>query len=106
MVYALRNGRRVVALLSFLLLCCGVHVYAQRVAVKTNTLGWLTASPNVEAEFVLGRHISLNMGVAANPISTDNFKTTFTHFSAGSTLLVKPSDGEPFSRCHRFCEQF
>ena len=80
MVYALRNGRRVVALLSFLLLCCGVHVHAQRVAVKTNTLGWLTASPNVEAEFVLGRHISLNMGVAANPISTDNFKTTFTHF--------------------------
>lgn len=80
MVYALRNGRRVVALLSFLLLCCGVHVHAQRMAVKTNTLGWLTASPNVEAEFVLGRHISLNMGVAANPISTDNFKTTFTHF--------------------------
>ena len=76
----MRNGRRVIAALSFLLLCCGVHVHAQRVAVKTNALGWLTASPNVEAEFVLGSHVSLNMGIAANPISTDNFKTTFTHF--------------------------
>ena len=55
-------------------------MHAQRVAVKTNALGWLTASPNVEAEFVLGSHVSLNMGIAANPISTDNFKTTFTHF--------------------------
>ncbi len=43
-------------------------------------MGWLTASPNVEAEFVLGSHVSLNIGIAANPISTDNFKTTFTHF--------------------------
>ena len=52
MVYVMRNGRRVIAALSFLLLCCGVHVHAQRVAVKTNALGWLTASPNVEEEFV------------------------------------------------------
>mgnify|MGYP003232212182 CR=1 FL=1 len=80
MVYVMRNGRRVIVALSFLLLCCGVHVHAQRVAVKTNALGWLTASPNVEAEFVLGSHVSLNIGIAANPISTDNFKTTFTHF--------------------------
>lgn len=65
MVYVMRNGRRVIAALSFLLLCCGVHVHAQRVAVKTNALGWLTASPNVEAEFVLGSHVSLNMGIAA-----------------------------------------
>ena len=36
MVYVMRNGRRVIAALSFLLLCCGVHVHAQRVAVKTN----------------------------------------------------------------------
>ncbi len=55
-------------------------MHAQRVDVKTNALGWLTASPNVEAEFVLGSHVSLNIGIAANPISTDNFKTTFTHF--------------------------
>ena len=58
MVYVMRNGRRVIVALSFLLLCCGVHVHAQRVDVKTNALGWLTASPNVEAEFVLGSHVS------------------------------------------------
>lgn len=76
----MRDGRRILAVISFLLICCGVQVHAQRVAVKTNALGWLTATPNVEAEFVLGRHVSLNMEVAGNPISTDNFKTTFTHF--------------------------
>ena len=63
MVYVMRNGRRVIVALSFLLLCCGVHVHAQRVAVKTNALGWLTASPNVEAEFVLGSHVSLNIWI-------------------------------------------
>ena len=30
MVYVMRNGRRVIVALSFLLLCCGVHVHAQR----------------------------------------------------------------------------
>ena len=40
---------------------------------KDKCIGLLTASPNVEAEFVLGSHVSLNMGIAANPISTDNF---------------------------------
>ena len=29
MVYVMRNGRRVIVALSFLLLCCGVHVHAQ-----------------------------------------------------------------------------
>lgn len=81
MVYVTRNGCRLMAALSFLLLSCSsAYVHAQRVAIKTNTLGWLTASPNLEAEFILGRHVSFNMGVMANPISTNNFKTTFTHF--------------------------
>lgn len=31
MVYVMRNGRRAIAALSFLLLFCGVHVHAQRV---------------------------------------------------------------------------
>lgn len=80
MGYVKRNGCRTIIVLSFLLLFGVVHMHAQRVAVKTNALGWLTASPNLEAEFVLGCHVSLNMGIAANPISTNNFKTTFTHF--------------------------
>ena len=102
----MRNGRRVVALLSFLLLCCGVHVHAQRMAVKTNTLGWLTASPMSRPNLFLGRHISLNMeSLRIRSVQTIFLKLLF-HISAGSTLLVKPSDGEPFSRCHRFREQF
>ena len=104
MVYVMRNGRRVIAALSFLLLCCGVHVHAQRVAVKTNALGWLTASPNVEAEFVLGSHVSLNMGIAANPISTDNFKTTFTHFQPEVRYWLNRPMVSHFSWNHRFRE--
>lgn len=69
-----------ITLLMFLFVCGVTHVSAQRVAVRTNALGWLTATPNVEAEFVLGSHVSLNMGIAANPISTNQFKTTFAHF--------------------------
>ncbi len=77
MVYVMRNGRRVIAALSFLLLCCGVHVHAQRVAVKTNALGWLTASPNVEAEFVLGSHVSLTWGL----LRTQSVQTTLKRLS-------------------------
>lgn len=81
MVYVNRNGHRIRVILTFLLfLCVAVHTYAQRVAIKTNTLGWLTASPNIEAEFVLGSHFSLDMSIMANPISTDKLKTRFTHF--------------------------
>jgi len=57
-----------------------MQIYAQKVAVKTNTLMWLTATPNLEAEFILGSHVSLSMGIAVNPINTNNLKTTFTHF--------------------------
>ena len=79
MVNVVRNGRRAIATLSFLLFF-NVCLEAQHTAVRTNVLGWLTASPNIEAEFVLDSHFSLNMGVAANPLSTDKLKTTFTHF--------------------------
>ncbi len=81
MVHATTKGYRVRSALFFLLFSLMVgHTYAQRVAVKTNALGWLTASPNLEAEFVLGSHVSFDMSVMANPISTNKFKTTFTHF--------------------------
>lgn len=73
------NYRNIIILL--LLLSLGtVPVFGQKMALKTNALGWVTATPNMEAEFVLNRHISLCMGIAANPISTDKIKTRFTHF--------------------------
>ncbi|GAE84748.1 hypothetical protein JCM10512_3111 [Bacteroides reticulotermitis JCM 10512] len=48
----MKTGRRVIAILFFILGSISSG-YSQRVAIKTNTLGWLTASPNIEGEFVL-----------------------------------------------------
>ena len=82
MVYVMRNGRRVIVALSFsviMLWCTCARTTGW--AVKTKCIGWLTASPNVEAEFVLGSHVSLNIGIAANSISTDNLKRLSRIFS-------------------------
>lgn len=75
----MKTGRKVIAILFFILWSISSG-YAQRMAIKTNTLGWLTASPNIEGEFVLSNHFTLGMSVAANPVRTDKLKTTFTHF--------------------------
>lgn len=48
------------------LLSCGTIAMAQRIAIKTNTLYWATLSPNVEAEFRLSRHFTLDLGTTAN----------------------------------------
>ena len=64
----MRNGRvgnSCVIISVIMLWCAGART---TVAVKTNALGWLTASPNVEAEFVLGSHVSLEHGDCTNPI--------------------------------------
>lgn len=52
----------ILALLSLL----APPVSAQRVAVKTNALYWLTATPNLGAEFRLNRHFTLNVEGAVN----------------------------------------
>lgn len=80
MVCFKKNRWGIIVLLSFLFMLNVTAVRAQRVAVKTNTLGWLAASPNIEAEFSLSRHFTLNMGLMANPLSTSKFKTNFVHF--------------------------
>lgn len=48
---------------------------AQRVAVKTNVAHWATASPNLGAELVLGRKVTLDFGVAVNPFSFGETQT-------------------------------
>lgn len=48
------------------LLSCGTIAMAQRIALKTNTLYWATLSPNIEAEFRLSRHFTLDLGTTAN----------------------------------------
>ena len=59
-----RNLGKILFVLS--LLSCGTIAMAQRIALKTNTLYWATLSPNVEAEFRLSRHFTLDLGATAN----------------------------------------
>lgn len=69
------------AMLVFLgIMCFCFSGKAQRVALKTNALGWLTASPNLESEFILSDHFSFNMGVMGNYLHTSKLKTSFIHF--------------------------
>ena len=68
------------ALFSFGIFLLTFSGHAQRIAVKTNSLGWLTASPNIEAELVFNNHFSVNVGVMGNYLKTQSFKSSFTHF--------------------------
>ncbi len=74
--FFMKSCRTLVVLLLFLL-GGGTYLQAQKVAVKTNALAWLTASPNIEVECVLGRHFSLDLGVMGNPVKTKDLRTTF-----------------------------
>lgn len=40
----------------------------QRLAIKTNTLDWLIQSPNLSLEARLNRRLTIDLGVACNPI--------------------------------------
>lgn len=55
-------------LLLLLIVACSFHTLcAQRVAIKTNAVDWLTLSPNLSVEARLSRRFSLDVGVAGNP---------------------------------------
>lgn len=55
-------------MLAFLFfLCNATDLHAQRVAVKTNLADWITASPNLGAEFTLSSRLSLDIDVAVAP---------------------------------------
>ncbi|WP_321438086.1 DUF3575 domain-containing protein [uncultured Bacteroides sp.] len=49
-----------------LLLLGSSAAMAQRIALKTNALYWATLSPNIDGEFRLSRHVTLDLGVAGN----------------------------------------
>ena len=53
-------------------------VAAQRMALKTNALDYFTLSPNLTLEARLSRRVSLQLGVATNPLSLSvaDIKTT------------------------------
>ena len=52
-------------------LLCAPTVDAQRIALKTNTLDWVTLQPNAIFEAQLSPRISLQLGVAGNPFKFD-----------------------------------
>lgn len=71
-VSPLRNLSRsfLTAMAVFLLMAfASPDIKAQRIALKTNTLEYLALSPNLTVEARLSRKLSLQMGLAINPIS-------------------------------------
>ncbi|BEG97924.1 DUF3575 domain-containing protein [Bacteroides sedimenti] len=58
------NLKRIVLLI--VLAIGAASAMAQRIALKTNTLYLATASPNIETEFRMGKHFTLDLSVAGN----------------------------------------
>jgi hypothetical protein len=55
------------ALFLYLLLSCPHIAQGQKIAEKTNLLGWATLSPNLGTEFVLSRHWSFDASLSYQP---------------------------------------
>lgn len=63
-----------------LLICSVTDCRAQKVAVSTNSLGWLVLSPNVNLEVALDRHNTLSVEAYALPWNI-NSKFSVAHFT-------------------------
>lgn len=57
----------------------GMSASGQRLALKTNTLDWLIQSPNLTMEARLNRRLTIDLGIACNPIKK-------TVYSSGLSL--------------------
>ena len=51
----------------FIFIAISFQVSAQRMAIKTNTLEWLAASPNLGVEFPLNDWMTAEISASANP---------------------------------------
>lgn len=56
-----------VSLFCLLLFCASLQISAQRVSIKTNTLDWLVAAPNLGVEFAIGDHWSFEFSATGSP---------------------------------------
>ncbi len=65
-------------LLGFVL--CSHSAEAQRLALKTNALDWLTLTPNLSLETRLNKRLTLDIGFACNPITKPIRGITLTNF--------------------------
>lgn len=59
--------------------------YSQNIGLKTNTLYWATATPNIGAEISVGRKLTLDLTGGYNPWELGNNKK-FKHWIAQSEL--------------------
>lgn len=80
--------RKAAALLSFLLalICFSPEANAQRIALKTNALDYLTLSPNLALETRLSRTLSVQLSVGGNPINRPIADVKLTHFRVDPEL--------------------
>lgn len=56
-----------ILLLLFFIVGSTLNSRAQLVTVKSNLADWMTVSPNLGVEFILGNHLSIDMSVTAAP---------------------------------------
>ncbi len=68
-IHSSLRSRLLYAIPLLLFILTAQNVKAQRVAMKTNTLEYLVLSPNLTVEARLSKVLSLQLGVAANPIT-------------------------------------
>lgn len=73
-----RLGLGLVAVIA--MMAASPNLSAQRIALKTNALEYLTLSPNLTLEARLSRVLSLQVGVGVNPITKPIADFKFTNF--------------------------
>ena len=59
---------------------CSHQVSAQRVALRSNVLDWLTLTPNAAVEARLNQRLTLGVGFAVNPITKPIHGIKTSHF--------------------------
>lgn len=71
---------------------CGLSAHAQRLAVKSNAIEWVTLNPNVGLEMRISQHMTFDISLATNP-----FPVTIAGYR-WSNLRVTPGVRYYFSR--------
>lgn len=65
-----------VAIIVFVIALGAVKVQAQFYSVRTNLLGWATATPNIGFGIDFNRKVSLDLTLNVNPLKTPKFSTS------------------------------
>ncbi|MCS2319636.1 DUF3575 domain-containing protein [Bacteroides fragilis] len=86
----------------FIFIAISFQVSAQRMAIKTNTLEWLAASPNLGVEFPLNDWMTAEISASANPWKiTDKLFYRHGRVQAEAKYWLRRPAGTPLHRYHR-----